>query len=55
MKYNSLSKQPKNEAKYEILVVGLSTANTLGPEEVEVKDVSEVVVNQILGKYARKC
>ena len=41
-----------NEAEYEALLLGLETVRALGPEKVEVRMDSQVVVNQMLGLFA---
>jgi probable phosphoglycerate mutase len=41
-----------DEAEYEALLFGLETVCTLGPEQLEVRMDSQIVVNQMLGLFA---
>jgi ribonuclease HI len=49
-----LGKQTNNVAEYQALLLGLRRARQLGAREVEVRADSQLLVRQLLGKYAVK-
>lgn len=49
-----LGKQTNNVAEYQALLLGLGRARQMGAREVEVRADSQLLVRQLLGKYAVK-
>lgn len=41
-----------NQAEYEALILGLEVARTLGLDHVEVRSDSQIVINQMLGRFS---